>query len=133
MNITKVIEREESYTVVSDETTLSVPKDSGNRHYREVEEWITNGGVVEEYVEPVVVPSSVTMRQARLALLQAGLLLAVEDEINLLDEPYRTQAKIEWEYATHVERISSLVGLLTSKLSMSVDDIDQLFITASTL
>ena len=45
------------------------------------------------------------MRQARLALLQAGLLDQVETALaSIPDEVQRKAAQIEWEYATTVDR-----------------------------
>jgi hypothetical protein len=43
------------------------------------------------------------MRQARLALLGAGLLPQVETALNSLDEPYKSAALIEWEYARRLK------------------------------
>lgn len=49
---------------------------------------------------PVVIPQSVTMRQARLALLGAGLLDDVNSAIAAIPDPVqRKAAEIEWEYA----------------------------------
>ena len=48
----------------------------------------------------------VTMRQARLALSQAGKLTMVNDAIAVMDEPDKTAVSIEWEYGSTVERVS---------------------------
>jgi hypothetical protein len=75
-----------------------------------------------------LVPKEVTMRQARLALLDAGLL----DDINtLLSQDER--AKIMWEYATAVYRDEALVSQMQLATGMSDDQIDVLFIEASKL
>jgi len=82
---------------------------------------------------PVPVPQSVTMRQARLALHAAGLLSSVDAAIASMQEPQKTAAQIEWEYASAVERNAGLVPAMAAALGMSEADIDDLFITAATL
>ena len=79
------------------------------------------------------IPTQVTMRQARLALLGAGLLSGIDAAINSLSEPDKSAAKIEWEYAAVVQRDSGLVPAMAAALGMTEAQIDQLFITASTL
>ena len=75
----------------------------------------------------------VSMRQARLALLQSGLLSSVDDSLNALPEPDKSAALIEWEYATEVRRASPLVESLSAALSLSPEQLDDLFNLASTL
>ena len=80
-----------------------------------------------EKQEPVVaVPQTVTMRQARLALLAAGLL----DTVDAAVASRGAAAKIEWEYATDVDRDWPLVVQLGTVLSL---DIDALFLAAAEL
>jgi len=75
-------------------------------------------------------PKSVTMRQARLALLQSGLLQTVTDAIaNGTDEAM----KIEWEYATSIERDWASLIALTEALGMTSQKLDDLFLLASAL
>ena len=76
---------------------------------------------------------NVSMRQARLALLQEGLLSSVEGALNALPEPDRSAALIEWEYATRVRRASPLVEALTTALSLTPEQLDDLFNLAATL
>lgn len=80
-----------------------------------------------------VVPASITPRQARLALLDAGMLTSVDAALASLPEPQKTSAQIEWEYATSVERNSPLVESLGSALGLTSTQIDGLFIQASKL
>lgn len=84
---------------------------------------------------PVVVPipQEITMRQARLALLDIGLLANVQTAINTLPEPDKTKAQIEWEYSNALQRDNPFVTTLGTALGLSSDDIDNLFITASGL
>lgn len=83
--------------------------------------------------EPVQVPASVTMRQARLALLGAGVLSTVNAAIAAMPGAEGDAARIEWEYARDVERDSPLIAGLVPALGMTEAQIDQLFITAATL
>jgi hypothetical protein len=100
-------------------------------------EWSLN----EEWQEPVieVMPApeaalqSVTMRQARLALLSYGLLDDVEAVIITMNEPQRSQTQIEWEYAQTVERDNALVAALGPALGLDDAAIDSLFTLAATL
>ena len=118
--------------------SMSVPKVDGNRHYEEVKQFIADGGVVEpEFTDAELAqqiedakPKVVTMRQARLALLQGGLLQTVQDAIaNGTDEAM----KIEWEYATEVKRDWASLVTLTTTLGMTSQELDNLFQLASTL
>ena len=81
----------------------------------------------------VIVPESVTMRQARLALHSAGLLAGVDAAIASLSEPAKTATKIEWEYAQTVDRASGLVPQMATALGMTERQIDDLFTLAGTL
>jgi hypothetical protein len=79
------------------------------------------------------VPAEVTMRQARLALLGAGLLQSVEDAINALPEPPRTAARIEWDHSNTVQRKNAFVQQLAALLGLTSQQLDQLFIAAEQL
>jgi hypothetical protein len=80
-----------------------------------------------------IVPEQVTMRQARLALLAAGLLANVDAAINLLPSPMKEEARIEWDYSSTVERHRSLVQALGGTMGLTEDQLDALFIQAATL
>ena len=81
-----------------------------------------------------VVPQSVTMRQARLALLSAGYLDRVQEAFaNIPDEQVKRAAMIEWEYAAHVERQSPFCTQMAALLGLSSDDLDRLFMAAAAL
>lgn len=79
------------------------------------------------------VPVQVTMRQARLALLGAGLLASVNTAIAGLSEPAKSAALIDWEYSAVVQRDSGLVPVMSAALGMTAAQIDALFVTAATL
>lgn len=94
---------------------------------------VVDGVIVPAPTPPVPVPQSVTMRQARLALHAAGLLAGVDAAIASMQEPAKTAAAIEWEYASAVERNAGLVPAMAAALGMSEADIDDLFIAAAAL
>ena len=84
----------------------------------------------QDKVRAITVPKIVTMRQARLALLQEGLLATIETAIvNCTDEAM----KIEWEYAAEVRRDWASLVTLTESLGMTSTELDSLFTIASTL
>lgn len=72
-------------------------------------------------------PSSVTMRQARLALLSNNLLDTVNSMLTT------SESKINWEYATEVYRNSTLVSEMQTALNLTDEQVDNLFIEASKL
>ena len=78
---------------------------------------------------PTPIPQSVSMRQARLALLGAGLLDLVEAAIAAAGPA----AKIEWDYATEVQPSAGLVPTMATALGLTDAQIDALFVTAATL
>lgn len=79
------------------------------------------------------VPQSITMRQARLALLAAGLLSQIEAAIDDMVEPDRSAARIEWEYAQEMRRDHALIANLAIVMGLSGQQIDDLFIAAAGL
>lgn len=79
------------------------------------------------------VPQSVTMRQARLALLGAGLLQSVDAAVAAMPGVGGDAARIEWEYAMSVERGSPLVAGLSASLGLTDAQLDALFTTAAGL
>lgn len=75
------------------------------------------------------VPQVVSMRQARLALLDAGLLTSVQAVVDVAPQG----TKIAWEYATELGRSDPLVITLAASLSppLTATQIDGLFMLAS--
>lgn len=113
------------------------PSDT-EKHGRELYTRALSGefGPVLPYVAPPTpVPQSVTKRQARLALLGAGLLDDVEAAIeNITDPMQKRVAQIDWETADSVERSwPMLVQLAKGMLGMTDQQLDELFIAAATL
>lgn len=78
-----------------------------------------------------LVPESVTMRQCRIALLDAGLLDAVQSSIATMPGTEGERARIDWEYALEVRRDWPLINALGSQLGLTEQQIDELFIAAA--
>ena len=85
--------------------------------------------VNEDKVREIHTPKVVSMRQARLALLQVGLL----DDVNSAISAGSTEDKITWEFATEVRRNDPLVINLSAYLDLSQEDLDNLFTLAASL
>jgi hypothetical protein len=84
-------------------------------------------------VIPPVVPEAVTMRQARLALLGAGMLASVNSAIAGMTGPQGEAARIEWEFSSEVKRHQPLVLALGPTLGLTEAQLDALFVKAATL
>jgi hypothetical protein len=80
--------------------------------------------------DPNAVPAAVTMRQARLALLNAGLLSSVETFIGALPSPEKEAAQIEWDYAAEIRRDHALVIQMENAMGMTSEQMDALFVAA---
>jgi hypothetical protein len=108
---------------------------SGNLNKLKVEDDFDTSSVDEYIIENNVLIkknniSIVTMRQARLALFQAGKLNEVETAIqNSNDE----ELKIEWNYATEVPRNWESLIRVANNLGITDAEIDDLFELAKTL
>ena len=98
--------------------------------------WASWRRVNGEWKPPGTVPSvpvAVTMRQARLALHAAGIYSLVDGAIASLEEPGRTTAQIEWEYATELRRDHQLIAMIGAGLGMTEEEIDSLFSSAASI
>lgn len=89
-------------------------------------QWIEGGTPT-----PIPVPTIVSMRKARLALLGAGMLATVNDAIAAMTGAEGEAARIEWEYATEVDRNSALVAGLAVTLGLTPAQLDTLFTAAA--
>ena len=95
-------------------------------------------GVVGEYDHEIVSISPVFVdispRQLRLVLLSMGLSEASVDAIiNQLPSPQKEQAMIAWKYSTTFVRIAPMVAEIGAMLSLSSDNLDQIWIAGKDL
>lgn len=114
---------------------VPIPADPANVDYAAYLRWVEAGNTPEPADVPKVPKvSSVTMRQARLALLQAGLLSSVQSSLEtIIDETQKQVALIEWEFAATVDRSSPFTQSLASSLGLTEENLDLLFQAASEL
>ena len=99
----------------------------------QVAELLAQAASLQPPVDVNGVPQQVTMRQARLALLGAGLLSGIDATINSLPEPMKSAAKIEWEYSQAVQRHNGFVSQIAPAIGLTEEQIDALFIAAAQL
>lgn len=90
-------------------------------------------GEIMTYVAPTVaavpVPTSLTMRQARLALLAAGYLDTVEANISRMSRA----DQISWEFANTVDRADPLTASIAALLGLDSSGLDALFTAGAAL
>lgn len=112
----------------------SIPLDERNRDYREYLAWVEAGNEpLPPDPVPVVVPQTVSMAQARLALIGAGLFSAIDAGLKALPEPQRTTALTAWEYAPTVSRNGALVTTLAGQFGLTEAQLDALFTAAAAI
>jgi len=77
---------------------------------------------------------SVTARQIRLALIANAISLAsIDTALDTLEEPTKSLAKIEWEYAGSFDRNNPLVETVGQLLEFTSSQLDDLWVYAGTL
>lgn len=111
-----------------------IPSDVSNVDYQEYLQWVSQGNTPQPAdIVISAIPEVVTMRQARLALLQAGKLQLVQTAIDSLPSPQKEAALIEWDYSSEVHRNRAFVQMLSVAIGLNNEQMDQLFINASKL
>lgn len=87
--------------------------------------------VIAPYVAPIVhitIPDKITMRQARLYLLNKDLLDDVESIVQ------KNKAwQIEWEYSSEILRSNQLISAIQESLQLTSTVVDEMFLEASKL
>jgi hypothetical protein len=108
-------------------TTTPMPQPIG------IPRFIDGAWVDEALPDVIPVPEEVTMRQARLALLQAGLLDQVESALTQMTGVEGQAAKIEWEYSQSVRRDKPFVLSIGGLLGLTSAQLDDLFVAAAVI
>ena len=97
-------------------------------------DWLWDGETLNAPpAPPIPIPVAVTMRQARLALLGAGVLTTADAAIAAMPGIEGEAARIEWEYAHEARRDAALVASMAAALSLTDWQLDALFVTAAGL
>lgn len=88
--------------------------------------WSEAGGFTppEEEPDAAPVPAVVSRLQARLALMSAGLLQAVEDHISASGD---ATLQLVWAEATEWRRDSPTIATIAAALELTEDQVDALF------
>ena len=117
-------------TLYEDNTASYGPYPANDGPTRQAQdEFINSGGTITEYISPPPAPvTQVTAYQARIALLNSGLLSQVELAVA---ESTNSAVKIAWEYATIFDINSHFILDIAENLNLSTEDIDNLFIEAN--
>lgn len=111
-----------------------IPEDPDNRDYAEFMAWRDDGNEPEP--APILdlgIPRQVTMRQARQAMLSAGILAQVDALIADMPGDEGESARIDWNHARDVKRDWPLIGALGPQVGLNEQQIDDLFIYAATV
>ncbi|KAB2906624.1 MAG: hypothetical protein F9K35_00670 [Burkholderiaceae bacterium] len=117
-------------------STVDTPEQPNtNPDFIEYRNWLEEGNVPDPAdPPPLIVPTAVTMRQARLALLGAGLLDDVGPAIAAIpDASTRREAEIEWGFSNELQRGNPFVAQLGVALGLTSEQVDSLFIQAKSL
>jgi hypothetical protein len=95
--------------------------------------WVWNGTTMVAPPVPLppspYIPTSVTMRQARLQLNVLGLYTAVNNAISGMS----LAAQIEWDYASSIDRANPLTRQIIGSLGWTEQQADEYFTAASQL
>lgn len=129
----KTIETISGQAIVRMTDNAYIPVDEHNSDYQNYIEWLAAGNTPEQYVESPSIPQTLTMRQARLALLDAGKLSSVDAAIDNLPSPQKERAQIEWEFSNEVQRTNGVVSAIGPLIGLSETDIDALFVAGAAL
>lgn len=96
------------------------------------DETILNDLVTAHAGNPV--PSDVTPRQIRQALILSGITMQeITDALNTLPSPQKELALTEWEYSTAFIRTNVLVSSVGAMLGWTNQQLDDLWVYAGTL
>lgn len=90
--------------------------------------WFDNFDEALTYFASANVGTILTPRQARLVLLDEGLLDAVEDIVKL-----NRKYDIYWEYATEIRREDTILLQLAAALGITDEKLDEMFIKGAKL
>ena len=117
-----------------------IPMDEGSSLYQEYVQFLTAGGTVEPsnlFTEEEEIrhncPIEIPLWRLRVILGIMNLETAIENALELLQEPNRTAAKYIWEYGTAIDRNSPNVLFIQSSLGLTDLQVNDIFIQANAI
>lgn len=138
MDIQQIEKRTDgSYEVLKDGLPFHVTREETTDVWEHVISLIAAGAPVkvQQQPEPLsmgpAIPQSVSIRQAKLALLNTGYYMQVEEIIESMEGVEGIAARIEWN-APNVQRDSTFLKQMALMLGLSEERLDELFILAAT-
>lgn len=109
-----------------------IPAHIENADYQRYLEWLSEGNVPDPYVPPPPpIPATVTRFQALAVLAAGGYLDTIRTYIATLDQD--NIQRLAWENAVEWERTSPTLNALAVMLGLTDTEVDDLFISASTI
>lgn len=119
------------------ETVVEVPAEMGlaevltPQNWSDVSAWLVTEDHIDQPQPPAPVLPAITQRQLRLTLAAHGLLSHVEPAITSLPEPQKTDAAIEWQFASVFQRDHPLILQIGAALELDELTIDAMWIEAA--
>ena len=117
-----------------------IPMDETSPLYQEYVQFLTAGGTVEPsnlFTEEEEIrhncPIEIPLWRLRVVLRIMNLETAIENALELLQEPNRTAAKYIWEYGTAIDRNSPTVLFIQSSLGLTDLQVNDIFIQANAI
>ena len=93
-----------------------------------------NGFVTIEPEQPLIVPQTISLRQARELLIRRGLFEKVQSLIDNMEGPVQKLIiQNYWDYSTVFERDNAVVLQMSNMLGFTDKQLDEFFIEASKL
>jgi hypothetical protein len=89
---------------------------------------VIDGSYVKPVVPEEVILADISPRQVRLALTLSGISLSqIDTFLDSMNEPDKSLAKIEWEYAQSFKRDNTLVNQMAALMGLTSQQVDDLW------
>lgn len=125
------VDLQENEIAIDEVLTAYFVKPYFNLETRTFYEGATEEEISEE--NKPIVPFEVALWRIRVILKVMGLETIIETALESLPEPTKTGAKYIWQFGTVIERQSQTVLMLQQVLSMTNEQLDEMFIQADSI